>query len=378
MSLRLDNISVSFDEIQILERFSLSVASGRIQALVGPSGAGKSTVLRIIAGITSPDSGQIWIDERDVTRIPIHKRSVGLVFQDDQLFPHLDVAANIGFGLRMAKVPRDDITRRVSELLSLVDLRGYEHRQPTSLSGGEAKRVALARALAPRPRVLLLDEPLTGLDRDLHDRLAHDLRRILSTSDTTTLIVTHDRDEAAVIADGATSLTIPASRDIATRDIATRSLRNRNVAVRRVSTDEVRPLRLAVLRAGMENKTVAFDGDDDEDTVHLAAFDPAGTMIGTSTWLARPCHHVPGATAIQLRGMATAADCQGQGVGSTLLDAGFVLCRERSAEIVWANARDAALPFYERHGFRVHGEGFIEAITQLPHHVVIRLLNAAE
>lgn len=206
MSLRLDAVSISFDTQPILDGFTLFVPTGRVEALVGPSGVGKSTVLRIIAGILHPETGRVVIDDVDVTQTPIHRRSVGLVFQDDQLFPHLDVEENIGFGLRMAKTRRADIEQRVAELLTLVGLEGFERRQPSSLSGGEAKRVALARALAPRPRVLLLDEPLTGLDRDLHDRLARDLRDILSTAGTTTLLVTHDLDEAAVIADGITHL----------------------------------------------------------------------------------------------------------------------------------------------------------------------------
>lgn len=206
MSLNLDRVSMTFDGATILDRFTLQVPTGKVEALVGPSGVGKSTVLRIIAGIIRPDAGRIVIDDIDVTETPTHQRSVGLVFQDDQLFPHLDVAANIGFGLRMAGTARPDIDRRVGELLALVGLDGFERRRPSSLSGGEAKRVALARALAPRPRVLLLDEPLSGLDRELHDRLARDLRHILSTTAMTTLLVTHDLDEAAVIADGITRL----------------------------------------------------------------------------------------------------------------------------------------------------------------------------
>lgn len=199
MSLQLDDVSVSFGTRRILDHLDLMVATGRTCALVGPSGVGKSTALRVVAGIMSPMTGRVLIDGVDVTAIPIHRRSVGLVFQDDQLFPHLDVRANISFGLRMAGRPRDEIARRVAELLELVDLPGFGDRHPDSLSGGEAKRVALARALAPRPRVLLLDEPLTGLDRDLHDRLVTDLREILTG--TTTLLVTHDLDEAERLAD---------------------------------------------------------------------------------------------------------------------------------------------------------------------------------
>lgn len=156
-------------------------------------------------------------------------------------------------------------------------------------------------------------------------------------------------------------------------DITNRS--TPDITVRSVSTADVRPLRQSVLRADMENKSVTFEGDDDPDTVHLAAFDSQGTMIGTSTWLRRDCAARPNAPAMQLRGMATATHCQGQGIGSVLLQAGFSLCREQRVHIVWANARDAALPFYERHGFVADGEGFIEAITRLPHHVVIRSLS---
>lgn len=199
MSLRLDDVSVSFGTRRILDRLNLTVATGHTCALVGPSGVGKSTTLRVVAGIISPETGRVIVDDVDVTAVPIHRRSVGLVFQDDQLFPHLDVQANIAFGLRMAKLPRDVIARRVAELLEVVALPGFDNRRPDSLSGGEAKRVALARALAPRPRVLLLDEPLSGLDRDLHDRLVSDLADILAG--TTTLLVTHDLDEAERLAD---------------------------------------------------------------------------------------------------------------------------------------------------------------------------------
>lgn len=144
--------------------------------------------------------------------------------------------------------------------------------------------------------------------------------------------------------------------------------------IRSVTAAEVRPLRLEVLRAGMANRTVTFDGDDEPDTVHLAAFDDAGTMIGTSTWLRRACSYEPELPAVQLRGMATRRDLQSQGIGSSLLIAGLDHWRDL-AYIVWANARDAALPFYTRHGFDVRGPGFIESVTELPHHVVVRDLE---
>jgi thiamine transport system ATP-binding protein len=195
------SVTVRFGTVTVLDRVSLSVGQGETVALVGPSGSGKSTLLRAIAGLQPLDSGQVVIAGADVAAVPTHRRGVGLVFQDEQLFPHLDVARNIGFGLRMAHRTASSIRARITELLELVGLPGFEHRHVAELSGGEAKRVALARALAPSPRVLLLDEPLTGLDADLHDRLAAEVRRVLHTTNTTAVHVTHDLTEAAAVAD---------------------------------------------------------------------------------------------------------------------------------------------------------------------------------
>ncbi|TVR26605.1 MAG: ATP-binding cassette domain-containing protein [Ilumatobacter sp.] len=192
---------MSFDGITVLDHISATVGDGEVVALLGPSGSGKSTLLRIVAGLESPDHGTVRISGRDVTAVPTHRRDVGLVFQDEQLFPHRDVAGNVGFGLEMAGVPGDERRGRVDELLELVGLAGFGGRRVTDLSGGEAKRVALARALAPRPAVLLLDEPLTGLDRDLHDRLAREVAGILRSTGTTAVWVTHDRAEADSVAD---------------------------------------------------------------------------------------------------------------------------------------------------------------------------------
>ena len=195
------DITVRFGSRTVLDQLSLSVATGEVVALLGPSGAGKSTLLRVIAGLLQPDEGSVWLDDRNVTEVATHRRSVGLVFQDEQLFPHLTVAENVGFGLRMQGASRSDIAARVAELLELVGLGASANLHVTKLSGGEAKRVALARSLAPRPAVLLLDEPLTGLDRELHDRLAVELAGLLRATGTTALLVTHDHEEAATIAD---------------------------------------------------------------------------------------------------------------------------------------------------------------------------------
>ena len=200
------DVVVRFGSRTVLDRVRLTVDRREIVALQGPSGSGKSTLLRVIAGLLPPDEGTVHLDGRDVTPLPPHRRGIGLVFQDDQLFPHLDVETNVEFGLRMQRVPAAERRQRVDELLELVGLAGFGSRSVTSLSGGEAKRIALARSLAPAPPLLLLDEPLTGLDAALHDRLAADLGRVLRATGTTALMVTHDGAEAAAIADRVVTL----------------------------------------------------------------------------------------------------------------------------------------------------------------------------
>jgi thiamine transport system ATP-binding protein len=194
------DLVVRFGGRAVLDGLSLHVGDGEIVAVLGPSGAGKSTLLRIIAGLLRPDSGAISLGGVDITDLPAHLRNVGMMFQDEQLFPHLDVAANIAFGPRMHRWPASEVTERVEELLGIVGLEGFADRQVDRLSGGEKKRVALARSLAPRPAVLLLDEPLTGLDRELHDRLIGELADVLRATATTAVLVTHDRDEAMALA----------------------------------------------------------------------------------------------------------------------------------------------------------------------------------
>ena len=194
------DLVITFDGRRVLDRLSLHVDAGEIVAVLGPSGAGKSTLLRIIAGLLLPDSGTVAIDGVDITHRPAHLRSIGMIFQDEQLFPHLDVAANVAFGPRMHRWPPAEIAARVAELLTIVGLEGFGGRNVDRLSGGEKKRVALARSLAPRPDLLLLDEPLTGLDRELHDRLMVELAEVLRIAGTTAILVSHDRDEATALA----------------------------------------------------------------------------------------------------------------------------------------------------------------------------------
>jgi thiamine transport system ATP-binding protein len=180
---------------------TFSVTDGEIVALLGPSGSGKTTLLRCIAGIVEPTIGHINIGGQTMTSVPTHKRKVAMVFQDHVLFPHLSVSGNIGIGLRAARVPKAERQARIDALLDLIGLRDRATDSVGVLSGGEAQRVALARALAPRPDVLLADEPLSALDPELRNRLAADLRAIVRAQGTTAIVVTHDRDEAARLAD---------------------------------------------------------------------------------------------------------------------------------------------------------------------------------
>ncbi|WP_197536934.1 ABC transporter ATP-binding protein [Ilumatobacter coccineus] len=199
-------MSVSFDGVQVLDEVSLTADRSEVIAMLGRSGSGKSTLLRVIAGIVPPDSGRVLIDGADVTRVPTHRRGVGMVFQDNQLFPHRDVATNVAFGLKMAGIAPAEQRARTADWLERVGLPGFERRRVTELSGGEAKRIALARTLVTEPSVVLLDEPLTGLDRELHDELVVDLHRLLHESETTAILVTHDVDEADAIADRVVSI----------------------------------------------------------------------------------------------------------------------------------------------------------------------------
>lgn len=185
----------------VLDGVDLHVADGTTLSLLGPSGSGKSTLLRIVAGLEHPDRGYVLLGGDDVTGAPAHRRGVGVVFQDQALFPHLDVAGNVGFGLRMAGVDRTGRARRVGEVLDLVGLPGYERRDPATLSGGEAQRVALARALAPQPAVVLLDEPLAALDQLLREHLLVELRAMFDELAVTVVAVTHDPTEAAALGD---------------------------------------------------------------------------------------------------------------------------------------------------------------------------------
>lgn len=201
MGLSVEAVSVRYGATLAVDAVSLEVPTGSVTAVLGPSGCGKSSLLRVVAGLERPAAGRVAVDGRDLARVPTHRRGFALLFQDGQLFEHLTVAGNVGYALRLRRAPRARREARVAELLSLVGLEGYDARLPATLSGGERQRVALARALAVEPRLLLLDEPLSALDRGLRERLAADLHEILHTAGVTALLVTHDQEEAFAVAD---------------------------------------------------------------------------------------------------------------------------------------------------------------------------------
>lgn len=190
-----------FDGVAALDGVDLDVGDGEIVAVLGPSGSGKSTLLRVIAGLERPDAGRVRWDGEDVTDLPPHLRRFGLMFQSYALFPHLSVGENVAFGLRMLGLPPAEVRRRTEEALRWVDLDGFAARPVEGLSGGEQQRVALARTLAPEPRLVMLDEPLGALDRNLRERLVVDTRRLLRERGATALYVTHDHGEAEAVAD---------------------------------------------------------------------------------------------------------------------------------------------------------------------------------
>ena len=201
--LSIDHVSVrhSNSTAESLCDVSFDVAAGEVIGVLGSSGSGKTTLLRAISGLQSVSTGNVVLDGVDITKTPTHLRGIGLMFQEHALFPHLDVADNVSFGLRMAKMPKPDRSERVAEVLELVGLAGFGSRDIASLSGGERQRVALARTIAPSPLLLLLDEPMGSLDRVLRDRLVSELGNLINRLGLTVVYVTHDRSEAFELAD---------------------------------------------------------------------------------------------------------------------------------------------------------------------------------
>lgn len=197
---RLESISKSFGSKKVIADFSLEVGAGEIFILLGRSGCGKTTLLRLIAGFEPPDNGRIFIAGEDVTTLPVEKRPVGFIFQNHALFPHMTVYDNIAVGPRIRKMPEKEIARRIAELLEVTRLSNFAHAFPSQLSGGESQRIALARAIVNRPKILLLDEPLSALDPNLRQNMRAELVEIQKTFGTTFLFVTHDQEEAMSLA----------------------------------------------------------------------------------------------------------------------------------------------------------------------------------
>lgn len=199
--LELHDISKAYDGAAFIEGLNLRLDEGEVLCLLGPSGCGKTTILRLIAGLEQPDGGRITLDGVDLVGIKPHRRNFGLMFQEYALFPHLNVFDNVAFGLEMQRLGRAEVKRRTEAMLAMVGLSGLAGRSVAELSGGERQRVALARSLAPGPRLLMLDEPFAALDRQLKDRLSLELREILRNLNVSTIFVTHDQAEAFALAD---------------------------------------------------------------------------------------------------------------------------------------------------------------------------------
>ena len=199
--LSLNNLSKNYGATRAADQVSLAVEAGEFFGLLGPSGCGKTTTLRLVAGLEEADEGTIELDGRDITRVPAERRGFGMVFQNYALFPHLNVAENVAFGLRVRGLPKADVTRKVSAALELVQLAGYERRRIEELSGGQQQRVAIARAVAIEPKLLLFDEPLSNLDAALRGRTRTELRELVRRLNLTALYVTHDQEEAFAVCD---------------------------------------------------------------------------------------------------------------------------------------------------------------------------------
>ena len=228
--LELRALGKSFGDNRVLADVGLAVDEGEVLALLGPSGSGKTTLLRLLAGFERPSRGEILVDGEDLTRVVPAQRGVGMVFQHYALFPHLSVGENVAFGLHGRGLPAHEQAERVAEVLELVDLAGFEDRAVTRISGGQQQRVALARAIAPEPRLLLLDEPLSNLDPELRERTRRRLRAMLSSIGVTTILVTHEQDEAFDLGDRVAVLSSGRLQQIATPEVLYRQPANRFVA----------------------------------------------------------------------------------------------------------------------------------------------------
>jgi putative spermidine/putrescine transport system ATP-binding protein len=230
VALHFDHVTKRFGNAAAISDLSLEVLRGELLTLLGPSGCGKTTLLNLVAGFFSPDGGSISIDGRLVNDVPTHKREIGLVFQSYALFPHMTVAANVAYGLRTRRLPKREIARRVGDVLSLVKLEGLQDRKPRQLSGGQQQRVALGRALVINPKVLLLDEPFSALDKNLRASMQIELREIQRNLGVTTIFVTHDQSEALSLSDRIVIMAEGQIRQVGTPEQVYQTPRERFVA----------------------------------------------------------------------------------------------------------------------------------------------------
>jgi ABC-type Fe3+/spermidine/putrescine transport system ATPase subunit len=266
---RIDNVCRAFGAVRALDGVSLDILPNEFFALLGPSGCGKTTLLRILAGLDRPDSGTVTLDGRDLVSVPAHRRPINLMFQSYALFPHLDVARNVAYGLQRERLPNDEIRSRVAEALATVGLTGLERRRTTELSGGQSQRVALARAIVKRPRLLLLDEPLAALDKQIRTQMQAELKRLQHEVGITFVVVTHDQEEAmsmadriAVLSDGSVEqVDSPAElyERPSTRFVA-EFIGSTNLIERDGRTVSVRPERIEVVRAGRIESATCLAG----------------------------------------------------------------------------------------------------------------------
>ena len=303
-AIELDEVRKRFTENAAVDGVSLSIGEGEFFSLLGPSGCGKTTTLRMIAGFVAPDEGRVLLNGDDVTTVPPNKRPVNMVFQQYALFPHMTVYDNVAFGLRMSHVPRSDHRERVTEILRVVALEGYERRRPRQLSGGQQQRVALARALVNRPAALLLDEPLGALDVKLRRHMQLELKRIQNELGTTFVYVTHDQEEALAMSDRIAVMNDGKVEQLGTpREIyerpASAFVADFVGTVNVIGDVSVRPERIRILREGGRLDGVVAD------IVYLGVYrqfhvdTPAGRVV--SVRLAdEPLDHVEPGSAVSL------------------------------------------------------------------------------
>ncbi len=277
--LRLDGLTKRFDGTTAVDGLSLSIERGEMLSLLGPSGSGKTTTLRLLAGFEVPDHGHVVVEAEDVTRLEPVARRFGMVFQHYALFPHLDVGQNLAFGLESIGVGGEELHRRVARALALVDMPGFERRRISQLSGGQQQRVALARALAPEPRVLLLDEPLSNLDPSLRERTRREIRELIRRVGITTVLVTHEQDEAFDLGDRVAVLRAGRLEQVGTPEELYASPANEFVAefVGRSSS-----IGVVVLGAGDRGLRVAVEGAEWDLT------DTPDAPIGPALMVVRP------------------------------------------------------------------------------------------